>query len=147
MRCSSLSSAILVSTRRLITFAQSSLFKNIPSATVFLVFKNFYLSLFHFLLFPAFSSPEPPFLLVAWSEKRHFKPVDEWLWGRECIPSGRPKGRSGDVKILIAFPWTFPVPFDFGPEVSESLVEWKASPLPKGNISTWWRTSVHCSSP
>ena len=35
-----------VSTRRLIPFAQSSLFKNIPSSIVFLVFKHFYLSLF-----------------------------------------------------------------------------------------------------
>ena len=37
---------ILVSTDRLMPFPQSSLFKNIPSSIVFLVFKHFYLPLF-----------------------------------------------------------------------------------------------------
>ena len=44
-----------------------------------------------------FSSPEPPFLLVTWSTRqRHFKPKDEWLWGREWVEPQSPAGEAGE---------------------------------------------------
>ena len=54
---------------RLIPFAQSSLFKNIPSSIVFLVFKHFYLSLFPLQVF---ACGRESFAALYSSQVRHY---------------------------------------------------------------------------